>query len=264
MFRTNCSNLFVIGNLSTVVFPCFTDHEMRHLRQEVFVTRQSAFAQGTYKNYLTQWRSYQLFCLWFKQPAIPCSLDSLILYAQFLGRSFKSVRLIMNYLYGVQVLHLLHDAQFPNLSEFQFRLFARGLSKRLPHIPKQAEPVTPVILLALYPFIDMHVKCHVALWASFLYAFFMMARKSNIVPPSKLKFDPQLYLCHGDITVCNAYVKVSMRWSKTNQDRSRFVTVPLPAIPGSPSAQFMPFPFWSPFVLVEVLNLPPLSVMGSF
>ncbi len=144
------------------------------------------------------------------------------------------MRLIMNYLYGVQVLHLLHDAQFPNLSEFQFRLFARGLSKRLPHIPKQAEPVTPVILLALYPFIDMHVKCHVALWASFLYAFFMMARKSNIVPPSKLKFDPQLYLCHGDITVCNAYVKVSMRWSKNNQDRSRVVTVPLPAIPGSP------------------------------
>ena len=55
---------------------------------------------------------------------IPCSADTLILYAQFLRPSFKSVHSIMNYVNGVWVLlHLFHDTLFPNLSDFEFKLF---------------------------------------------------------------------------------------------------------------------------------------------
>ena len=45
------------------------------------------------------------------------------------------------------------------------------------------------ILVAILPFFDFASPLHVACWSAYLLAFYMLARKSNLIPSSLGKFD---------------------------------------------------------------------------
>ena len=46
--------------------------------------------------------------------------------------------------------------------------------------------------------------------------FFLMARKSNVVPVSVTDFDPDKQLLRQDIVVFEGVLVVLIKWSKTN------------------------------------------------
>ena len=105
----NFSDSFIIGNCT----------ELQVLNIQRKESLRSAYAEGTKKNMKTQWKSFFLFCFYFHLTPLPCDLDTLCLFAQFLSRSFKSVDSIRNYLNGVKVLHLILDFSFTHF----FNLF---------------------------------------------------------------------------------------------------------------------------------------------
>jgi hypothetical protein len=146
----------------------FPVEHLSRLKGDTSHSRQHAYAEGTRKNVAIQWRAFFLFCSYFELVALPVSLDTICMYAQFLSRSFKSVQSIQNYVNGVKLLHLLHDAQFPQISRPEFKLLMRGLARLNPHVPRQALPITQVILL----------EFHVTVWCILLFCFFLLARKS--------------------------------------------------------------------------------------
>ncbi len=69
---------------------------------------------------------------------------------------------------------------------------------------------------------------------SFILAFFLFARKSNIVPPSHCKFNKCKHLCRRDIMIDKNQVVIYIKWSKTIQVQDRYLLIPLVHIPGSP------------------------------
>ena len=77
------------------------------LRKQAKRTKRAAFADGTHKNFLAQWRTFLQFCQYIKCQPLPVSAEDLCLFAQFLARSFKSVDSIRNYISGVRTLHSL-------------------------------------------------------------------------------------------------------------------------------------------------------------
>ena len=180
-----------------------------------------------------QWKAFLLFCLYFDFKPLPASLEVLCLYAQFLGRSFKSPDSIKSYVSGVKLLHLFHDLEFPHSSAFILKLTFRGLSKELAHRPKRAAAMTPDLLLRISRVLDLSNEVDAVFWALFLVAFFLMARKSNLVPQSAKAFDPKKQLQRRDVLVARDMVLVALKWSKTNQCGRRLLQVPLVAIPGS-------------------------------
>ena len=101
-----------------------------------------------------------------------------------LSRSFKSVASIKNYISGVRTLHLLMQYPFPYLNEFSVKLLFKGLSRINPHLPKQAAPITLDILKEVRGFLNLKDCNDASYWCLFLFAFFLMARKSNLVPNS--------------------------------------------------------------------------------
>ncbi len=141
---------------------------------------------------------------------------------------------IRNYLYGVKLLHLFSDAPFPSLSTFEFRFLFKGLKVTLAHTPRQALPITPPILLAIHAQMDFSSPLHLTLWSAFVIAFFLFARKSNIVPASAAQFSPDKHLCRGDILVSHSGIVVHIKWSKTIQAKQRYLLVPIMALPLSP------------------------------
>ena len=204
------------------------------MKQEVRQSQRAAYSKGTFKNLKTQITSYLLFCEYFEIVALPASVETLCLYVQFLGRSMKSVQSIRNYLNGVKIFHIFKECEFPSLHDVQIRLTLRGLGKMLFHTPKQAAPITPEILIEIWRVLDFSKPIHSTFWCMCLFAFFMMARKSSIAPPSEVEFDTAKYLCRYDIILTSFGLQVNLKYSKTNQFGDKNILLPMYALPDSP------------------------------
>ena len=91
---------------------------------------------------------------------------------------------IQNYIAGVKTLHNILDLKFPETT-FHLKLGLKEIRKTLAHFPIRMEPMTPKILSKIYALLDFS---HTCIWCLFLFAFFLFARKSNLVPENKKRF----------------------------------------------------------------------------
>lgn len=194
---------------------------------------RSAYAAGTLKNLKTQQNLYLDFCEYFKIIAIPASVNTLTVYMEFLAQKFSSAQVIGNYMQGVKTLHLFNNAEVGNFQHLAIKLMMKGLARLKRHMPKQAAPITPEILLAFRQHLDLTDPNDASFWALFILAFFLMARKSNLVPDNKCNFDPSKQLIRADIQINRQGLLVSLKWSKTLQMGGRVHRVPLLTMPDS-------------------------------
>ena len=212
-----------------------TDRELRELRRDLKVTCKAAFAAGTHKNHLTQWRTYLLFCLYFLFDFLLATVDTVCLFSQFLSRSLTPAS-VHNSLSRVKFLHVALGHDFPSLRTFSIRITLHGIDRMALHCPTGAPPITPSILFSLIQLsrsVDSSPE-YITFSCAFLFAFFLMVRISNIVPLSTRSFDCRKHLCRGDIVSAPHGLTVAFNWSKTNQTGKRHLLLPLVAMPNSP------------------------------
>ena len=223
------SDLCTIGELST---------DLQKLKIDTRESVKSAHAVGTRKNLQTQWKAFFLFCHYYNLKKLPCDLETLCLFAQFLSRSFTSVDSIRNYLSGVKILHLFLDLPFPHFESFYFKLFMKGLKRCNPHTVKAALPITPDILLKIKENLDFSDPNHLTYWCLFLFAFYLMCRKSNLVGTVT---DCSKSLKRGDISVFDNFLLVRFRWTKTIQFQERCLEIPIIKNVSSPLCAYSAF-----------------------
>ena len=188
---------------------------------------QAAFALGTRKNLRTQWETFLLFCFYFKFVSLPVSTQTLQLYAQFLSRTFKSVESIKNYINGVKTMHLILGHPVEQINTFILNLSYRGIARLKQHCVKQAEAVTPHILVQIGFVLNLSDKSDIVFWCLFLFAFFLLARKSNLVPASKNDLRLKHFLFKRDVKDFGDYLVVTFSWTKTIQKGERKLEIPL-------------------------------------
>lgn len=174
---------------------------LRSLKKDVKQTMKAAFAERTTRNLRVQWKAYFLFCEFYGLKAVPTTSDVLCLFAQFLCRSMKSVESVKSYILGVRTMHYILDIEFPPEKLVHLSLLLKGLARRNPHLPNRALPMTPQILLDIFQFMDISKSLDATIWCAFLFAFFLMARKSNLMPVSYADFDPNKQLVRDDVKI---------------------------------------------------------------
>jgi hypothetical protein len=88
----------------------------------------------------------------------------------------------------------------------------------------------------MYPLLDTSIPNHATIWALFLMAFYIMARKSNLVPDSQQAFDASKQLTRQDIVSHSSgdCLLVTIKWSKTRQCGGKLLQLPLVTVPDSP------------------------------
>lgn len=209
-----------------------SDKQLRSLKDDLKKSRRQAFAEGTNKNLMIQWETYLLFCFYFGLKHLPVDTETLCLFAQFLSRSFKSTHSINNYVSGVKTMHHLLGYATDDINTFLINLGLRGIHRQKPHLVKQARAITPEILLSIYQFLNLSSLVDVVFWCLFLFAFFLFARKSNLVPDSS-NYHNKRFLLRQDIQSHNEILIVNIRWSKTIQFGQKILQIPLVKIPGS-------------------------------
>lgn len=181
------------------------------------------------------------FCLYFALIPVPAAAETLQLYVQFLSRSFSCVSSIKNYVNGVKLLHLYNAVEFPHNDSFELSLLYKGLSRQKLHCVKQVLPITPSILVSFLKFLDMKSPLDITLWCCFVLAFFLFARKSNMVPPSVKSFDNRKHLQRKNLILKPWGLLICFKWSKTLQFGERKLIIPISAIPGSPLCPALAF-----------------------
>ena len=151
-------------------------------------------------------------------------------YAAFLARSLK-VTSIKNYLGVISLLHKEFGLTNPLTDNWPLKAllldikWVKGAQKL---------PLTPNILSGIYRKLNMSHSFDASFWAICLVAFFVMFRKSHLLPTSNNAFDPNKQFSFQDITFFTWGALLHVRWSKTIQFRGRVVQMSLPSIPGSP------------------------------
>ena len=207
---------------------------MASLHRDVRRTRKAAHASGTSRNLVTQWKAYFMFCIYFNLRPIPTSVETLCLYVEFLARSLAAYTSIQNYLSGVRTLHLRLGSPFPSIpsERYLLDLGLKGIQRTRIHIPHQAAPVSPSILLGIFNLLDVSKPVDAVFWSLFLFAFFTLARKSNLVADLVTRRGRQVL--RKDVSPSADGLLVIFYWTKTLQDRSRALHIPLVSIPGSP------------------------------
>ena len=103
----------------------------------------------------------------------------------------------------------------------------KGLKAQLSRPPRQKLPFTVAHLAQFYSILDLEDVKHLAVWCAILLAFFGCLRLSNLVPASKISFDPLKHLKRNDILFKENLVLVYYKWSKTNQNADKVSWIPI-------------------------------------
>jgi len=180
-------------------------------------TLKAAYSEGTKKNLATHWETYARYCHQYQESQLQATVDSLSLFIQYLSNKLRSPGAINNYLSGVKTMHTIHGLDTAMFDDFLIKMMLKGIQVRKKYNPRKAAPITTDILREIYMRIDTTAPNECTFWALYVIAFFLLARKSNLVPDTVPKFDASKQLTRGDIQVTKDSLVITLKWSKTNQ-----------------------------------------------
>ena len=201
---------------------------MDQLQQQNIRTQGYRFADSTRKNYLSYLRSWFFFSIFFGLCVMPASEEALCWFMELMAVT-SGYEHCKNTLGGIKYAHAALGFSFPS-SSFSLDCTMQGLKRRLARTPFQVLPIDPKVLKLMYGKIDIRKNEDLALWCSFLVAFFCLFRKANTVPKDK-NFDVSKILTRGNIGIDNEkkVVFIYCGFSKTNQYRKKDMCIPIPS-----------------------------------
>ena len=194
---------------------CIVDAQLKELQDEAKKTQSSAYAKGTKENLQIQWALYFNFCEYFKFSVLPAQKQVLVLFIQFLSKKLTALSSVKNCVAGVRTLHELLELPTKAFEDVSVKLMWMGLEKTWPNKVNRAAPITPQVLRDIHDNLDLTIDTHVVFWAACLVGFFVLARKSNLVPVKH--FDPNKQLSARHVKFFPEKVEVELHWSKTRR-----------------------------------------------
>ena len=191
-------------------------------------TQSYRFANNSRKNIISNIRSYVFFTTFFGLDFLPASSVNLCRFMELMALT-SGYGHIKNVLSSVKYLHEAYGHSFPS-NDFDLDTTLQGLKRRLARTPFFVMPITPKVLTMMYSHLNMSKPADLALWCSYLVAFYGLFRKANVVPESD-QFDPSRTLTRDHIIIdrTNKVVYIHVTFSKTIQFCQRDLYIPIPA-----------------------------------
>ena len=196
-------------------------------------SQASSVAEGTFDNYINHWVNYLEFCIYFSLAAFPAQATTLMWFVQYLSDKVKSHRTIQGAVSAINKLHKILRVDNNAFSDYIFQMTMSGLQRLNTHISKQAAPMTPKLLEQIHGQLDLNNVQDAVFWAVCIFGFFLLFRKSNLIPDTKNGFDSSKQLSRGDVAFTQENIVVGIRWAKNMQFGRNLSTFPLPILPDS-------------------------------
>ena len=102
-------------------------------------------------------------------------------------------------------MQILLGFKVDHINYFILNLSVKGMAKLKRYCVRQAAPMTPEILLQIGSVLDCKNQDSLVYWCLFLFAFFLLARKSNLVPTSSKDQKNRHYLLKKKLKIINIF-----------------------------------------------------------
>ena len=203
--------------------------ELMKLDLAVAATKGQSIKESTKKNLVCQLSAYEKFCDKYALEYFPCDNKQLCRFGQHLSATFESPEAVGNYLSGIHTCLALLGIEVPDVNDRQMKMFTAGLKRIMPHAVKQAEPVTPELLLRLSKVVNYRDQVEMVAWMGLLLGFYMFLHKSSLVPDTMDGFDREQQFCRSDINLLgiDQAMMFEIRWSKTIQHKQKILRLPI-------------------------------------
>ena len=198
------------------------------LQLESCALRKRGLADGTWANKTCHLRAYITFTMYFGVPDFPVLLGVLLRFIAFLARGPYAYRSATNMIGSLKWFAKFVDP--PSVQVFDTVLVSStmiGLKAQLSRSVCQKLPISVDHLTKFHYILNSALPKQLACWCAMLLVFFGCFRLSNLVSPSKGKFDPFKQLKRDDVRFDKDFVLIYYKWSKTNQHASRVAWIPI-------------------------------------
>lgn len=203
-----------------------------HVDEMVKIFWSKALADKTNRSIKSEVNTYLLVCLKFGWKPILVSEATLMRYIVILAKSL-SYESIKKYLGAVRHLHRTWGVECTASHSYHVYRVIQGVRRVKGGMSMCKMHITPDILRRIYSVLDMVKIEDLAFWCASLMAFLTFFRKSNLCLEKESDFDEDKHLQKKDIEVGEDWVKVTARWSKTNQFKERVAVIPIVRTKGS-------------------------------
>ena len=189
--------------------------------------RAATYATSTKKTYRSQLSSYLKFCDDLHVPPTPATHLLVSQYAAFLARRLTPSS-VKQYLNVVRLIHLESNLPNPIKDNWMLSTTLTGITRVFGTPTKRKSPVTPNLLLDIYPHLDLNDPLQAMFWAAALVMFFGTFRKSNLFPDKSGEFCSAKQFTRADFVVTpDGSIILNVKYSKTIQFRQRNFLVQL-------------------------------------
>ena len=200
----------------------------RRLQLESCALRERGLADGTWANKVSHLRTYITFTTYYGVADFPVHTGVLLRFIALLARGSHAFRSATNMIGNLKWFSNFLDPM--SVKIFDSVLVSssiKGLKAQLSRPVRQKLPLSVDHLAKFYYILDLSSPKQLACWCAMLLVFFGCFRLSNLVPPSKSKFDPLKHLKRDDVMFENNFILIYYKWSKTNQHASRVAWIPI-------------------------------------
>ena len=201
--------------------------ELRELKEAADKRRYLALRPGTHANHSMHLLTFLRFCISFELSDFPASDSTLCMFAEFLLRSYKAPKSVLNVLSSIKFYHSLKNFDISGFNTFKFLLTKQAISKSVRHSSNSATPMTKKILKDICRIALSRGDQGLAFASLCVVAFFALARLSSLVPEDIKCIDISKVVALADVRPHQLGLQVRIRWSKTDQCSQRGIVVPI-------------------------------------
>ena len=165
---------------------------------------------------------------------VPATQRTILCYIAYLARTLKP-QSISNYTNIIRLLHLEAGLSNPLENNFGVKNLKRGIARKLGAPPKQKQPITAEIMMAMYDQLSLMSSKEISFWACCCVGFFGFLRKSTLLPTSSNNLNDDGFLQRGDVEFLdNTTFLLHIKKTKTIQNHERVLTLPFVSCPVTP------------------------------
>ena len=184
-------------NLHTIGDQCFIKisalvymERLKNLDKRMSNSTKQGMAPGSRRNFKMHINTYIAFCTYYGLELFPADVLQERRALQYLSEFHKCVDSSKSYMGGMHALHEMFGFKPPPADDYLYQLTASGIRRDKGHVVLQAVPMMPELLATISRFVDVEDGTQFACWLAILSGFYLLLRKSNLVPDSCCSFDP--------------------------------------------------------------------------
>ena len=205
------------------------------LYREARERKEQAFRPGTRANHRSHAVLFVAFSLHFQLRDFPAETATLLCFMEFLLRSYRSPKSVLNALASVRRTHLQLRCSTAAFDHDDMIMMKRALPLTTRHVPRPAPPLPVCLLRQLVLLAEVLGEQGQVFAALMAIAFYSMARISSLLPQGAAFFDgSRLPTLRDLVEVPGQGYKLHIKWAKNRQHASDAFWVPLKALGAAP------------------------------